>query len=226
MNRGITQLKSFVVENGNIPSGVTWFLVALLYLKFLMDAVKIRPILTGILYCMSFCLLMLLKVKTCYITNALMVFPFYFTGAQFKDHIEKIIFRRGSIVYAFICLFLIIGIVLINGRTSTRGIGFGTSPIPINIFLFYSAGLIGTLMVLFVSTKFKANKIITYIATSLITILGMQAIFNDPYRKLLPEENYVMMIIISVVILLACTGIHWLIMKYCPILLGKIKEKK
>lgn len=186
-----------------------------------MDAIKIRPYLIGSIYILTYIVCLLLKFKSCYIINALMVFPFYFLGATFKPYIEKIAFYRGRIFYALLCFLVLIGIVFFNGRTSTRGIGFGSAPIPINVMLFYTAGVIGSLMVLFISTLFKANKAITFIATSLISILGLQAIFNDPYRKFFPTDCYEIMIPTSVVILLLCTGIHWVIMKYAPQLLGK-----
>lgn len=226
LQNGLLQLKSFVLENGNIPSGVTWFLIVLLYVKLLMDAFKIHPILTGALYITAFVLLIGMKVKFCYITNALMVFPFYWIGAKFKPYIEKIVFKHGSILYAFLFFILLIGFVWYNGRTSTRGVVFGNAPVPANILLFYASGLIGSIMVLFISAKFKSNKHITYIATSLITILGMQAIFNDPFRTFCSTEHYGLMAIIAIIILLLCTGIHWLIMKYCPMFLGKIKSNK
>lgn len=52
----------------------------------------------------------------------------------------------------------------------------------------------------------------------------MQAIFNDPYRLLFePGHNYIIAVV-AVAVLLICVGIHWLIMKYIPFVLGKKKR--
>ena len=90
-------------------------------------------------------------------------------------------------------------------------------------YLDYARVFVAYLVIFGLFSKSKTNKNITYASTSLITILCMQNAFCMPYKKFHAEGHYEMSAIVAVVILLACVGIHWLIMKYCPFILGKKK---
>ncbi|MBR1940238.1 MAG: acyltransferase family protein [Bacteroidaceae bacterium] len=219
--QGIARGWNGLLYNGNIPSGVTWFLVALLWCKLLMDFVYCKPRSGIALFIIFFCGTIILKFPSFYFRNAMMVFPFYFMGSYYKAQIESLVYCPKSYSLALLCLFLLIFIVLLNGRVSTKGVGFGHFPYHLNIVLFYIGALAGSLMMLIISTFFKTNQAVTYIATSLITILGMQAVFCDIYRNLFQPDHYEIMIPLAVVIMYACTGIHWFIMRYAPFLLEK-----
>ena len=85
----------------------------------------------------------------------------------------------------------------------------------------FTRSMVVSLMMLFVSTMFRTKGLVTYTATALITILGSQAIFCDPYRELCPPDVFLIIIPLSVLILFACVGLHWLIMRHIPFALGK-----
>ncbi len=223
---GLRQCKDLVFnlfKKDIVPCGPSWFLFALIHIKLLTDAVKIRPMLFGALYVALCVVVMGLNIRIGFVANALMAFPFYYVGAQFKPYIEKKIIIRQRLLFALLCLISVFLIVLYNGRTSIYSIIYGYAPHPINVMLFYVAGFVGSLMVLFIFSKSKTNKNITYASTTLITILCMQNAFCMPYKKFYAEGHYGMSAIVAVAILLACVGIHWLIMKYCPFILGKKK---
>ena len=71
----------------------------------------------------------------------------------------------------------------------------------------------------------KSYPIITKCANSLISILGLQALFiflSDNFLKV--EWTYLEAILISSVIMLLCIGCNEIIIRYCPILIGKFKK--
>jgi fucose 4-O-acetylase-like acetyltransferase len=212
-----------LLGTGNLPSGVTWFLLVLLWCKLLQDVVFCNKKVGWTIFAFLFVVTIGLHITFLWIRNAMMVFPFYYVGCKYKDLIRKMVFQSNALVYALICLLLLIGLVLLNGRASVCTVGFGDKTVPfiLRVCLFYMAAFIGSLMMLFVSTRFENNRAVVFLAKSLITILGMQAIFCDPYRELCEEGHYEIMIPLAFVILIACSCIHWLITKYAPFLLGK-----
>lgn len=224
---GFPRLWDGIIGEGNLPSGVTWFLVALLWNKLMMDVIYCHKKIGWTIFVILFFVTIGFHVKLFLIRNGMMAFPFYYVGCKYKDLIEKMIFRKNAYLYALICFLLLIGMVELNGKVSVYDVSFGSKGLPtyLCVTLFYVTAIVGSVMMLFLSTYFKGNLKITYIATSLITILGIQAVFNDPYRDLLHETNYFIISILSCIILLLCVGIHWLIMRYIPFALGKTKDR-
>lgn len=225
---GFPRLWYGILGEGNLPSGVTWFLLVLLWCKLMMDIIHNHKKTGWILFVFLFVLTIGLHVKFLWIRNAMMAFPFYYIGNRYRKKIEQIVFKPKALLYAGICFFLLVALVSYNGRVSVSAVSFGSKEVPflIRFSLFYINSFIGSMMMLFVSTCFKSNRIITYLATSLITILGMQAIFNDPYRLLCPPDNYLITLPLAILILFVCASIHWLIMKYIPFVLGKTNANK
>ncbi len=223
---GFPRLWDGLLGIGNLPSGVTWFLLALIWCKLMMDIIHCHKKIGWAIFFIAFFLTIGLQIKVLLIRNGMMAFPFYYIGCTFKKEIESLIFRRGKLLYACACLLVLIVLTLLNGKVSVYAVGFGSNhlPTPICVSLFYINAMVGSMMILFVSACFKTNNhAVTYIATALITILGVQAVFNDPYRLFCPPDNYPVMIVLSAIILLLCTGIHYLIMRYIPWALGKTK---
>lgn len=225
---GFPRLWYGIIGEGNLPSGVTWFLLVLLWCKLMMDVIHNQKKIGWIIFVVLFVVTIGLHIKILWIRNAMMAFPFYYVGNRYSKQIEQIASKPKALLYAGICFLLLVALVSYNGRASVNAVWFGGKEVPffIRFPLFYIIAFIGSMMMLFVSTRLKSSRIITYLATSLITILGMQAIFNDPYRLLCPSDNYLITIPLAVIILFACAGIHWLIMKYIPFVLGKTNVKK
>lgn len=224
---GFSRLWDFILGTGNLPSGVTWFLVALLWCKLLMDVIYCHKKLGWGVFTVLFFVTIGLHIKFLLIRNGMMAFPFYYVGCRYKVEIEKMINRPYTILYAGLCLIILTGLVFLNGRVSVYSVNFGSNHLPtyMCVPLFYITAMVGSLMMLFISTMFRSRGLVTYTATSLITILGTQAIFCDPYRELCPPDNFLIIIPLSVLILFACVGLHWLIMKYIPFALGKTYKK-
>lgn len=225
---GFPRLWDGILGTGNLPSGVTWFLVALLWCKLMMDIIHCHQKVGWAIFVLLFFVTIGLHIQFMLIRNGMMAFPFYYLGSRYRQEIGRIIQRPYSIFYAFLCLMILIALVSLNGKVSVYDVSFGRNNLPayISVPLFYLTAIVGSLMILFVSVQFKSNRVITFLATSLITILGVQAIFNDPYRIFCPPDNYLIMIPLALLILFACAGIHWFIMNNFPIVLGKSNDHK
>lgn len=223
LNMGIVRVWNGVLGKEYLPAGVTWFLVALLWCKLLMDCVHWNKKVGWSIFFFLFFITIGLHIRFMLIRNGMMAFPFYYIGCRYKKQIEQFVFRPHPLLYVALCLLIVIGLTHLNGRVSSYGVKFGSNHLPtvLCVSLFYLNAMTGSIMMLFLSTCFKENHIITYFATSLITILGMQAIFNDPYRLLFEPGHYFIIAVVAVAVLSLCVGIHWLIMKCIPFVLGK-----
>ena len=68
----------------------------------------------------------------------------------------------------------------INHQPSYTSLSFGILPIPFNFIVFILSGISGTGMIMAICAKLPRNIIIERIAKSLITIVGVQALFYKP----------------------------------------------
>lgn len=153
----------------------------------------------------------------------MMALPFYLLGHYAKDYIHKIVTNKYGLFIGLLCLIITIVITTYQGKSSMFSLVYGKNvDPPYNVLLFYTNSLIGSFMLLFFSAKVKYNQKITNLATSLITILGVQIFFIDIQRHSIGlNQPWYLNIIISFVILMLCYYIHKLLMKYTPQLLGK-----
>lgn len=213
-----------VLYNGNPPSGPTWFLFALLLCKIVLDCICIaRKPLIGlffllILYFIGFGL----YIPHFYFRNMLMIFPFYYLGYKYKKEINDFLEKmKPQYIWSLFFLILTCVLAIMNVRVSTKGVGFGALRFPLNVFVFYTNALIGSIMMLLISKMFKRRDYITYCATSLITILGIQNLFNKPYAILMPEGHLELMVPLAILVFIMCVEIHKLLMRYVPWVLGK-----
>ena len=101
LNSSLARLWNGLFFNGNIPSGVTWFLVALLWCKLLMDFIHQYKIIGGGVFAIFFVLIIATKFPSLYLRNAMMVFPFYYVGCHYKSKIEWITHTPYAFIYSF-----------------------------------------------------------------------------------------------------------------------------
>lgn len=220
----ISGIKGFI-SSRNIPNEPTWFLIALFYCKVFLDVFKLKKIISSIVFIFLSCIIAIKSLNYFFILNGLMAIPFYISGHYAKSHINRFIKNKKSIIAIVTCVCLIatISLTLIQGKVSMLAVSFGGQvPFPFNILLFYLNGFIGTFMLVSFSGLFRSRKIITDIASSLISILGLQFIFNYTLYCLgIVNEPFYITSILSVIILLLCYFIHKIIMRYIPFVLGK-----
>lgn len=202
-------------------NGVVWFLIALFYVKVLVDIYFsnkfIALILWGTLMYFTY-----VYTNPFFLCSGMMAFPIYLIGF----HSKSLVIRMSQvdwIKWTFPLFFATsVALTWVNGRVSMIGHSFGLAPVPYNYAFFYINGIIGTFGMLFLSFFIKKQtKLITIIGTSLITIVGLQQLFINIYEKNIASESYLLTIPATIVIMALCCLAHRLIDHYCPFLLGK-----
>lgn len=205
--------------------GPCWFLIALFYCKIFMDVCILKKRIGILALAVLFFVLCMHVHRYLFMANSVMAMPFYGLGYVYKDKLLAVAKIKHPLVLSLFTFCIALLIMLINGSVSMWSVlfgAFGNFSIP----LFYMHGFVGTLMILSLcSIMNKSYPIITKCANSLISILGLQALFiflSDNFLKV--EWTYLEAILISSVIMLLCIGCNEIIIRYCPILIGKIKK--
>ncbi len=229
-------LKGSLLTGSVNANGMLWFLFALLNVKIMMffylkmtekrhmsakGLFILALIWVGVIYvCQD------RTVNPLFFRNAIMAFPFYFIGFYARKYYVKADYKTPyiwkCIVFALFCAFLCVMMTRLNGRVSMNAFDFGNTRFPLNVALFYLNGVVGSLMIVFLSFLFtKDNRFVAMAANSLISILG----FQQPILQLVGYDgrngNYLISILLSVLILIACIVLNQLFLKICPELLGK-----
>jgi fucose 4-O-acetylase-like acetyltransferase len=165
------------------------------------------------------------------IDSALLAFPFFSMGYFFnktKDCIQKYTNGKEEIIkLPSIMLILILIIIMCNynGKIDINEFNYGK-----NIFIFYISGIMGTIVIIFISTFYKnQNKAATIFSNGTIIIMAFHGYFYSPIIRFMGKRgetlNIITAMIISVVTLVVMLIPIVIIMKYFPIIMGKRKEK-
>lgn len=229
--------KGVVISGDIIPvNAVLWFLFALFGCKFLMYIylryIEGKKILLLICFLLFIVILFLCR-KTSYpffFRNSVMAFPFYFIGFYAKQLYSKkyyiISSRLTCFSLAFLFALICIMITRINGRVSMFDYNFGKLIFPLNAFLFYINGIMGSLMIFCLSLILrKDNKLIRVLAESLISILG----FQEPILSIIKyhgeDHNYFISAFVAIFVTICCVVLNQVVVSICPQLLGKMKSE-
>ncbi|MCX4337729.1 MAG: acyltransferase family protein [Bacteroidales bacterium] len=223
----IIGLKAIVMGRGGAPSGPCWFLFALFFCKIGTDMCKkyswkimLVPFLALFVACT------LTRYNFFCIGNAMMAMPFFISGHYLGKHLNEYIEKAGTgfkVCMALVFFILTVLLICLNGKVSMWGRSYGTAPVPVNFALFHINAIIGSVMLLLLSSLFKmSSTLFTSLAGSLITILGLQVLFiyvlwYDYPALTTPIPGLIM----SVVILFACHIIHKLLQRFIPCVVGK-----
>ena len=200
-------------------NGPVWFLIALFYVKVLAD-IYLKNKMVGLLlwgaafYATSF------YYNPSFICTSMMAFPIYLIGYRSKQNALRL--SEISWFKWLFPVFFATSVLLTqyNGRVSMVGHHFGNATPPLNYFVFYLNGIVGSLGLLCLSFFVKKPyKIITTVATSLITIVGLHAIFLEFFGGMSKEYYYT--IPITILIMALCCVVHWILDRFFPFLLGK-----
>jgi hypothetical protein len=158
--------------------------------------------------------------------RAMLAFPFFLCGYYCKDIIIRFfdkLEKKKGFVLSIVFLAITLCCLYFNHQPSYSALDFGILPLPINIFVFYLAGLSGTFMVMSFCSKWGNFKIVESFANSLITIVGVQALFFKPFLGLLSGRalNLGVFIIVAVLFTLLCWLVHLILKRAVPFLIGK-----
>lgn len=222
----ISLVKGLLFGNvATMPNGVCWFLIVLFYCKILYDIIRKKSIYIYV-YILFFALVVIFKPKYFYIGQAIISFPFYWLGKQYKDKMISFL-RNGTFKYGriLVMVMLVIVIPLINGKVSIAAISFGKCIFPIRVILFYVCALIGSFLALEISSYFNnKNKIVTEISLSLISIVGFQCIFCRLYSNIIgKDQNVLFSAVVSILIIGICIAMHNISVKCFPFVFDKRK---
>ena len=205
--------------------GPCWFLIALFYCKIFTDIFILKKLMGILALAVLFFVLCMHVHKYLFVANAVMAMPFYWLGYVYKDKLLAVAKTKHPLVLSLFTFCTVLLIMFINGSVSMWSVSFGAYG-NFSIPLFYTQGFVGTLMILSLcSIMNKSYPIIMKCANSLISILGLQALFiflSDNFLKV--EWTYLEAIFVSSVIMLLCIGSNKIIIRYCPMLIGKSKK--
>ena len=216
-------LKNLILGN-MVINGPCWFLFALFFMKCIADIClkNNRALVACILF--SFLLVAISKeiINPFSIGRALFGLPFYLIGYYYKNSFIEISRYKNSILLSFMCFLCVLICLYFNHQPSYTALEYGVLPFPLNTLVFYIGGISGTIMVMLLCSKWQSGKYVEYVVNSLITILGVQALFFKPFIAMFGRDlNIGIHLLIAVIITLLCCIVHSLLLNISPILIGK-----
>lgn len=198
-----------IILSKNMPNGVTWFLLALFYCKVLCDCyLKYRKV-TLSLICILIAISFFVKLPL-WTGQGAVAFSFYLLGHHFKKHILDITNKPHRLFWAVVLLLLTACLSLLNGKVSIFSLTYGELTRPFNVLVFYVNALIGSTMLLVLSSYVnKENSIVSFFSGSLVSILVLQMFFIATCRTFFGEDlpNIVLGIVFTLAIMVFCVFI-------------------
>lgn len=237
-------LNIWLARGGNdnyIFNVALWFLPCLLIVEIVFHSLikRIKSIkhLSVVMFIFSilgyaYAKLDLIRLPFC-IDVALTAIVFYFFGYCWKNKLESNFIKfnkiRKSILF---CICLLVTIILSQLITS---IDMNNLQYPFYIFL-YILPIFGFLIIYIISTSIKQNKILQYLGTNTLIIMGV----HEPIKRALIEiihrilnisiemlrKNFLGIIFVTIILTLICIPIIFIIKRYLPFLIGRKKEKE
>jgi len=208
-------------------NNICWFLFALFWCKVFTDCIKKKKYLVVFLIiCMVFILAWYLHDSIFYLVQGIIALPFYYIGFLYKENIRRFMTeKRPSLLFLIAMVFLALNIFLtdINGRVSILGHIFGNLNVPFNLIVFYMNAFIGSMCVLCIASIVKMKSSLPqHLANALISVVGLQYIYIDPYIHIIGiDQPFIISIFVSIIIFVLCYLGHTIIMHLCPQIFGK-----
>jgi len=153
---------------------------------------------------------------------------FWVIGGKLFSNTEKLFDRVPKWVTGVVGVALLSGgVVLSQINTPVKYLGEVYGNIP----LYYTAAALNILAVILISRVIPCNKALTYLGMHTLAVLLMHKfpiiVFQDiiPFtKKYLSENSVIVGILVSVISIGLCLVAEFLILRICPILLGKTKR--
>ncbi len=218
------QLNELVTTTHLYYNSVCWFLLSLFTCKLLADVLYFSKYIGSILVLGILLICWKFHSGFFYSLQAIIALPFYFMGGLTKGKLGLLQSLKYKPIIAILLGLLCFVLMCLNGRVSLLAHMFGNLPIPLNVCCFYLNAIIGSLAVIMLAMCANVKSpFIMGLAQSLITILGFQAFLLKPFLQWFDGYNFgvLLKIIISIAIVIICYGVHQIIMRYLPIVLGK-----
>lgn len=220
-----------------------WFLPCLLFVEIifhlLQRRIKNNKILSVIIFIFSiigyiYAKLNLVRLPLC-IDISFTAIAFYFLGYLWRNeceyYFEKLKLSKVTKIFIFGICFLFIAVF---SQFSTN-IDMNNLQFPFYICL-YILPIVGFFMIYIISTVIKQNKILQYLGNNTLIIMGV----HEPIKRIIIEllhrifkiqteilrVNFIWIILTTIVLLLVCLPIIYIINNYLPFLIGRKKEKR
>lgn len=213
----VSNLKRILLS-GKMSSGPVWFLFSLFFCHLIhLTQIHFKGIIFFVFYIILLISTQFLKYPL-YLSQGLIGYSFFYLGTN-----KKLIDQTLSypLLFYLPLLLLIPPIIYFNGALSIYGCFMGKLILPFNFILTYLCAIIGSIVVLRLFKPFNQESRITLISKSLITSLGMQAVFIYCYKNIWGYgHNLLITFIASFTILVICFFLHILFLKICPKAIG------
>lgn len=201
--------KSFVTGTlftRNIPNRVTWFLFALFYCKVFCDSYYKYKL--GTLFTIFFLLIISFFAKMPFwLGQGAVAFSFYLIGHLLKKWILEIPNFPKRIMWVVVLLITTIFLSNFNGKVSIFSLTFGNLSRPINYFIFYINALVGSTMLLLLSSFInKKNILVSFFSGSLMSILVLQMFFISTSRTIYGDDlpSLSLAFVYTIIIMVIC----------------------
>lgn len=215
-------IKGMVLGTVIKANDILWFLLALFFTRIIGNAF-IKRVWLGLLFVLLLVILTW-NYNIFYLGSSLMALPFFLCGYYGKEYLTILFQNKKLCVFiglaCALCSFIISNI---NGKVSMAGRCFGNTPNEwINFSLFYLNGIMGTLMLLCVSSFLrKESKIVNIVSKSSISIVGLQYIPIIIWMKTVGlNQSYIFSFSYSILIIAIAVFFHYLVQKKSNWLLG------
>ena len=210
--------------------GPIWFLGAMLIIRTLYNAVNQIFTYRGGVTCFIICGLYFLNrfydVHIFSIDSAMALFPYYVAGSFSQRGLtfgkQKGIFLLailGIAMYSLICL-------------ENKGIDYDQMKFGQNIIKTYASGFLGcySITLIFSHISTYQNPFLLNVGMNSLAILGLHSIFVQIFRfayKIITTDELPIwyLVALSVMTLYLCSLISEWLVKYCPTLIGKNKQR-
>lgn len=166
---------------------------------------------------------------------AFIAIGFYFLGYLWRQkgeiYLKKLnlnIMKR--IIIICICFLLVVIISQLTGNLNMNNLQYPFYP------LIYILAITGTFMVYLIATSLKENKILQYLGTNTLIIMGI----HEPIKRVIIElmeritripaeilrTNLIGIIVLTIILSIICIPFIFMIKRYFPFLIGRKKEKE
>ena len=205
---------------------VVWFIIVLFFMRILLGDIKIFSIIRKYYKYIFFVLLIYMvmepylipqmtSVKYLYIYKVIACMPFMMFGMYIKEHAQQLLYLKNKSL--LMMAFLYVCLTFYNGNIDIWSYDFGKS----YIICFINAA-IASLLLYNLCKKIKNNRVIVLFSTGTLLILGLHdlilQILSMTYNVIHIQNNCLLS---SFIIMLICYFLIKIVLKFCPIILGK-----
>lgn len=205
------------VHGGKMLPVTMWFLFALFYCHIFNWFRTKWGIWFFVIYLLLLSTVFIHKIPF-FISQGVLGYLFYYIGQQ-KELMSKFLSLKTPVYLVMAMISLII--LYFNYGIDIFKLKMGILPAPFNLVLMLVNGVLGSVLLLRVCMLFGKNAFVVKMSKSLITCLGMQFVFIYAYKHTIHYgQNFIVSLLFTVVILMACYLMHVVFVRICPLLLG------